>query len=122
MGKLRNLTPRVKTLGHGIGWLPREEARRKHDRDRARRQDWRAWYKSPRWAALRLQVLARDEYRCQRTGVLLGGRANAPDSPVVHHKTPHRGDPALFWDIANLEAVSKAWHDSEGQREDLAGG
>jgi len=77
---------------------------------------WRQWYKSARWQRLRLEVLIRDLYTCQQTGVILAGKANSPDSPVVDHKVPHRGDPALFWDINNLQAVSKAWHDSEKQR------
>lgn len=75
----------------------------------------RAWYKSKRWADLRDAVLVRDLYTCQHTGIILAGKAPAPDSPVVHHKIPHHGDEALFWDINNLEAVSKAWHDSEAQ-------
>lgn len=79
---------------------------------------WRQWYKSARWQRLRLEVLTRDLYTCQQTGVILSGRANAPDSPVVDHKVRHNGDPALFWDINNLQAVSKAWHDSEKQRQE----
>jgi 5-methylcytosine-specific restriction protein A len=75
----------------------------------------RGWYKSKRWADLRQQVLIRDLYTCQRTGVLLSGKPPAPDSPVVHHKVPHKGDEQLFFDINNLEAVSKQWHDSEAQ-------
>lgn len=76
----------------------------------------RRWYKSQRWAALRLRVLERDLYQCQHTGVLLAGKAPAPNSAVVHHKMPHKGDERLFWDIENLEAVSKEWHDGEAQR------
>ncbi|WP_291376383.1 hypothetical protein [Devosia sp.] len=49
--------------------------------------------------------------------ILTTGR-DAPNAAVVHHKVPHKGDEQLFWDISNLEAVSKEWHDSEGQRED----
>ncbi|WP_245430940.1 hypothetical protein [Rhodoplanes roseus] len=67
-------------------------------------------------------MIIRDACTCQRTGIVLGGREPSPDSPVVHHVVPHRGDPALFWDAANLETVSKAWHDEHGQREDLAQG
>lgn len=78
----------------------------------------RGWYKSARWQQLRLEVLTRDLYTCQHTGVLLTGKAPAPDSPVVHHKVPHKGNEHLFWDINNLEAVSKAYHDSEAQREE----
>ena len=79
---------------------------------------WRQWYKSARWQRLRIEVLVRDQYTCQQTGVILSGRANAPDSPVVDHIKQHNGDPQLFWDPANLQAVSKAWHDSEKQRQE----
>lgn len=78
----------------------------------------RGWYKSTRWQALRQQVLVRDLYTCQRTGVMLVAKAPAPNSAVVHHKIPHRGDEQLFWDINNLQAVSKAWHDSDAQAEE----
>ena len=78
-------------------------------------QPWRAWYRTPRWRVLRLQVLKRDLYQCRQTGVLLVGTYPAEDSPVVDHIRPHRGDPELFWDETNLQAVSKGWHDSVKQ-------
>lgn len=68
-----------------------------------------------------MQVAKRDHWTCQRTGVLLIGALNAPNSLIVHHKTPHRGDKALFFDPLNCEAVSKKWHDTEGQKEDRNG-
>ncbi|MBF0680067.1 MAG: HNH endonuclease [Devosia sp.] len=78
----------------------------------------RGWYHSTRWQKLREEVLIRDLYTCQQTGVILTTGRDAPNAAVVHHKVPHKGDEQLFWDISNLEAVSKEWHDSEGQRED----
>lgn len=84
--------------------------------DRTAFAPWRAWYKTKRWQKLRAEVLVRDGYTCQATGVLLIGTHPAPDSPVVDHKIPHRGDPDLFWDPGNLWAVSKAYHDGEKQR------
>lgn len=81
---------------------------------------WKAWYKTGRWRALRQSVLVRDNYTCQRTGVICGGRYPAGDSPVVNHKVPHRGSEALFWDPDNLETVAKAFHDREIQREEQA--
>ncbi len=63
-------------------------------------------------------MFLRDNYVCQRSGELCTGKAPAPNSPVANHKTPHRGNPALFWDINNLETVSKRVHDSEIQREE----
>lgn len=83
-------------------------------------QHWRKWYSSKRWADLRRAVLLRDGYACRQTGVPLVGRPPAANSPVVDHIVPHRGDPDLFWDEANLQAVSKAWHDREKQRQERA--
>jgi 5-methylcytosine-specific restriction endonuclease McrA len=81
-------------------------------------QPWKAWYKTKRWRDLKAEVHIRDNYTCQRTGQLCGGTYPAPDSPVANHKRPHRGDPALFWDPANVETVSKAVHDSAIQAEE----
>ncbi len=47
---------------------------------------------------------------CTRTGQLLL-------ATVVDHRTPHRGDSALFWDEANWQAMSKAHHDAKTARE-----
>lgn len=82
-------------------------------RERARRST--NWLHTARWQKLRLQVLVRDRYVCQQTGIPLVGGKNAPNSPVVDHKRPHRGDPDMFWDINNLQAVAKSWHDSHKQ-------
>lgn len=81
---------------------------------------WKAWYKTSRWAELKQRVHIRDNYTCQRTGVLCAGRYPAPNSPVANHKKPHRGDPDLFWDENNVETVTKAVHDGEVQREEQA--
>ena len=31
---------------------------------------------------------------------------------VVNHKTPHKGNECIFWDIQNWESVCKTCHDS----------
>ncbi|WP_306150632.1 HNH endonuclease [Roseovarius sp. MMSF_3281] len=85
------------------------------DRQRSQAQPWRKWYYTKRWRDLKAKIHARDGYICCQTGVLLSGRKHAPDSPVLDHKVPHRGDPALFWDETNLQTVSKQWHDSVKQ-------
>lgn len=85
-----------------------------------REPPWKAWYRTSRWRALRLEVFARDGYRCQRSGVMCVGAHPAPNSPVANHKRPHRGDERLFWDPDNLETVSKAVHDSIIQAEEQA--
>lgn len=68
-----------------------------------------------RWQRLRLKILKRDRFVCQQTGVLLVGKYPAPNSPVVDHIRPHRGDMLLFWDEGNLQSVSKEWHDRTKQ-------
>lgn len=110
----------MRTLGNRIGTTKPRLSTTRDVRDKRYSPDAtvRGWYKSKRWQALRGQVLVRDLYICQRTGVMLTGKAPAPDSPAVHHRVPHKGDERLFWDINNLEAVSKEWHDSEAQREE----
>ena len=113
MPKLTTLKPRLSKLPQRLS-TPRQVRDTRYSPDAT----VRGWYKSARWQALRMQVLARDLYTCQQTGVVLAGKAPAPNSPVVHHKTPHKGDEQLFWDIANLQAVSKAWHDAEAQSEE----
>lgn len=87
----------------------------------AEAQAYRSMYRTKRWHRLRQQVLIRDGFTCQQTGALLIGKHPAPDSPAVHHKRPHKGDPALFYDADNLEAVAKGWHDRHGQAEDATG-
>lgn len=74
-------------------------------------------YKTARWKRLREEVLLRDCYTCQISGVLLRGgrsdRANTALRPaVVDHLIPHDGDEALFFDADNLWAVSADMHDT----------
>lgn len=107
----------MKTLGDRIGRAKPRLATTRQVRDKRYSADAtvRGWYKSARWQRLRIEVLTRDLYTCQQTGIILAGKSPAPDSPVVDHVIPHRGDEVLFWDITNLQAVSKAYHDSTKQ-------
>lgn len=110
MGKLkgRGLPPR---LGHAKPRFERRAAPKTSD-DGRRSKDW---LNTARWRRLRLEILERDQFTCRQTGVLLVGVYPAPNSPVVDHIKPHRGDPKLFWDPKNLQAVSKVWHDRTKQ-------
>lgn len=110
------LKPRLKPMGQRLK-SPREIRDTRYSPDAT----VRSWYKSKRWELLRQQVLVRDLYTCQRTGVLLTGKAPAPDSPVVDHIVPHRGREDLFWDISNLQAVAKSYHDSVKQSAERRG-
>ena len=85
---------------------------------RARAAPWRAWYNTARWRVLRLKVMLRDLYTCQRQGC---GRIEADTSRLVcDHVNAHRGDAALFWDESNLQTLCKPCHDTLKQREEQA--
>lgn len=119
MGKLRTSKSKLKASGHRLkAPAPRTEAER--SRQRYQKNPWRHWYAKAEWKALRLAVADRDLWTCQRTGVLLVGQVNQPNSLIVHHKEPHRGNWELFIDPNNCEAVCKRWHDTVGQKEDNA--
>lgn len=66
-------------------------------------------------------ALLGDVLRCEQTGVALIGINQAPDSPVVDHIVPDRGDLALFWDEDNWQIVSKEWHDRVKQSREKRG-
>lgn len=108
MPKLSTLKPRLKAMAPKL-----KTAREVRDTRYSPDAQVRSWYKSKRWQDLRDAVLTRDLYTCQKTGVLLTGKHPAPNSPVVDHVIPHHGDERLFWDINNLQAVSKEYHDGE---------
>ena len=101
--------------------MTREESEAKRSRDRDTQVSWRKWYKLQRWHDLRDEVLLRDGYVCQVTGALCVGKYPAPNSPVVDHKIPHRGDARLFWDKSNLQTVTKEYHDKVKQSEEKRG-
>lgn len=114
MGRLKAMPGRLAVPAPRIGAAAGDV--RAQDRERDRVKPWRSWYRSKRWYALRSMVLKRAGYVCEQTGVPLIGKAGAPDSPVIDHVREHKGNPVLFWDEGNLQAVSKRWHDSEKQR------
>lgn len=121
MGRLKSLQPRVKALGSRLQpAMTRDESEAKRYRDRDAQQAWRKLYKTERWRKLRLKVLERDGYTCQKTGVICVGRYPAPHSPVVDHIKPHHGDERLFWDESNLHTVTKEYHDKVKQSEERA--
>ena len=118
MSRLQSFRPRLVPSASRIS-APSGE--RERDRDRERSQPWRKWYHSAEWKALRLAAFQRDGYICQRSGVLCLGKGNDPDAPIANHKVPHRGDRDMFFDIDNIETVTKAIHDGVIQREEKQG-
>lgn len=98
-----------------------------YDRDKVRNDEkpWRRLYRTKRWADLKARVFARDGLTCTATGAPLGGKHPSPNSPVCDHKIPVEvfwwdGRRHLFWDAANLQTVSKQWHDKQKQRMERA--
>ena len=95
---------------------------RARDRVRSSGNSLRKLYSSKRWRDLRQVIAARAGWMCQGCDVphQLNETKNHPDSLVVDHIKPHRGNLALFWAEDNLQAVCKCWHDSEKQRREKA--
>lgn len=119
---MARLTKGPGLIASGPPMIEASKATPEEDRDRIRDavQPWRKWYYTARWRKLAARIRQRDGDKCRQTGAMLVGRRHAPNSPVVDHIVPHNGDEALFWDPANLQTVSKEWHDGEKQRQDKA--
>lgn len=80
--------------------------------------EYKKLYATKAWQQLRTGILARDGYMCQRCGVMLTQGRKHKTAAVVNHKTPHKGDLELFYDVGNLEAVCKHCHDGKIQRQE----
>lgn len=116
MGRLKTLPPMLGALAPALGSLPAVERTKGQQRELF--APWRAWYRTPRWRALRLVIFARDLYTCQWPGC---GHTTADTSRLVaDHREPHRGDEALFWPESNLQTLCKPCHDSKKQRAERA--
>ena len=116
MGRLKSLPPRIGALPPRIGVVAGDEQARLRQRDKS--VAWRAWYGKARWQEMREAVWLRDSFVCQKTGVLCIGKYPAPNSPVADHIEQHHGDPDLFWNMDNIQTVSKAYHDSTKQAQE----
>src|SRR5262245_30017642 len=68
------------------------------------------WYKTKQWQATRRAQLTREPLcaMCLRMDILTS-------ATVVDHIRPHKGDPYLFWDLANLQSLCKPCHDRHKQ-------
>jgi hypothetical protein len=88
-------------------------------------EGYRHLYKDHRWCGpggIRYQALVRDLFTCRRCGCFLNtSNRHHSQAAVVNHKRPHKGDPALFFDLENTESVCKADHDALIQREERRG-
>lgn len=77
---------------------------------------WRHLYSTKRWHRLRWHQLQREPL-CRFCDAL--GKVTA--AGVVDHKTPHKGDEALFFDEENLQSLCKTCHDSSKQIQEKSG-
>lgn len=110
--RLKTVKPLVSKLAPRIGYARDDEAARHRYRDAT--QPWRAWYKTARWQKLRWSVLVRDLFACQMCKCVEADTSKL----VADHRTPHRGDEALFWDASNLQCLCKDCHDRLKQAEE----
>ena len=83
--------------------------------------EYRKLYKGKQWRHLRERVLLRDLFKCQRCKCSLKRGRTEPQSAVVHHIKAHKGDPALFYDIDNLQSVCWSCHSGVIQSEEARG-
>lgn len=78
---------------------------------------YRHLYKTKRWRELREWQLLNFPW-CE-ISLKQGRRVKAT---VVNHRKPHRGDPRLFFDPANLQSLSKGAHDGVIASRERGGG
>lgn len=69
-----------------------------------------------RWRKARATYLARHPLcvKCERRG-------RVTEATVVDHRIPHKGDPALFWDEGNWQALCGSCHSGAKQAEERRG-
>ena len=72
-----------------------------------------AWYCTKRWQILRKNVLAEEPFcrECMKQGF-------AVQATDVDHIISHKGNPELFWDRTNLQALCHSCHSKKTAKED----
>ena len=88
----------------------KQQERKRHDRERptAAQRGYGSRWRKARATYLRQHPLC---VECEKAG-----RTTA--ATVVDHRIPHRGDPVLFWDVNNWQALCAECHNRKTARED----
>jgi 5-methylcytosine-specific restriction protein A len=71
----------------------------------------RRWYRQVRWFHLRRQVLLEQAYTCAQCG-------QVQHQLEIDHIQPHAGNPALFFNRHNLQALCPPCHGRKTRREE----
>ena len=95
---------------------PIDQRKREYDERRYAENPWRKWYSNAPWAKAKRRQLARQPL-CE----MCEGRGRTVPASIVHHRTPHRGDWALFIDADNHASLCKPCHDSTAQSAERLG-
>lgn len=66
-------------------------------------RDVRKWYYTERWKQLRRLVIQAQHHACAECG-------HVELVLDVDHIEPHRGDPAKFWNVKNLQGLCASCH------------
>lgn len=86
-----------------------------------RAKQYRAWYSTPQWCALRSaaidRAIAHGSLACALCGVGFGGKARV----VADHIVPHRGDVQRFFALDNIQLLCAPCHDGAKQSEERRG-
>ena len=101
----RNGCPEVVTSKDGWCAIHRQEENKNYN-DKKRPRYHAVLYGSLRWKRLRMAHLSTSPF-CKRCGAV---------AELVHHRTPHNGDPILFYAPDNLESLCTACHNREHER------
>jgi 5-methylcytosine-specific restriction endonuclease McrA len=78
----------------------KRERDRRYDAKRRIEQPWRALYRTREWRKLRAEQLRREPW-CR----MHAAKGEQVGASHVDHIEAHRGDPALFFDPANLQSL-----------------
>lgn len=108
MPRLKSLKPRIACADSKLSRII-PGSWRTGDQSAANRGYGCAWRKA-RERFLRANPLC---VMCKEEGVVR-------EATIVDHKTPHRGDKALFWNVSNWQGLCVKHHSSDKQKEENA--